>query len=100
MGGSHIPDVLDQEVQTVREDVSSVFENLCRDSVGSSAFVILQPCNGLPEFRVKRWGVSRCMVGGRSGRLSRIYGSAGLVWLKSLPGSGFLAPFAPTRCSP
>ncbi len=29
-------------------------------------------------------GVSRCMVGGRSGRLSRICGSAGLVWLKRL----------------
>ncbi len=30
-----------------------MFENLCRDSVGSSAFVVLQPCNGLPKFRVK-----------------------------------------------
>ncbi len=51
--GPIFPDVLDQEVQTAREDVTSMFKNLCRDSVGSSAFVVLQPCNGLPKFRVK-----------------------------------------------
>ncbi len=51
--GPIFPDVLDQEVQTAREDVSSMLENLCRDSVGSSSFVVFQPCNGLPEFRVK-----------------------------------------------
>ena len=44
------PDVLDQEVQAMREDVSPVFENLCIDSISSSAFIILQPCNGLPDF--------------------------------------------------
>ena len=48
--GPMFPDVLDQEVQATREDVSSVFENLCRDSIGSSAFIVLQPCNGLPDF--------------------------------------------------
>ena len=44
------PDFLDQEVQATREDVSSVFENLCRDSSRSSAFIVLQPCNGLLDF--------------------------------------------------
>ena len=48
--GPMFPDVLDQEVQATREDVSSVFENLCRDSIGSSAFIVLQPCNGSLDF--------------------------------------------------
>lgn len=51
------PDVLDQELQMPREDESPMFEKICSDSVGSSAFVVLQPCNGLLEFRVKWWGV-------------------------------------------
>ena len=38
-----LPDVLDQEVQATREDESSVFENLCRDSIGSTAIIVLQP---------------------------------------------------------
>ena len=44
------PDALDQGVQATREDVSSIFENLCRDSIGSSAFIVFQPCNGLLDF--------------------------------------------------
>ena len=41
--GPMFPDVLDQEVQATREDESSVFENLCRDSIGSTAIIVLQP---------------------------------------------------------
>ena len=41
--GPMFPDVLDQEVQATRE-------NLCRDSIGSSAFIVFQPCNGLLDF--------------------------------------------------
>ena len=48
--GPMFPDVLDQEVQATLEDVFSVFENLCRDSIGSKTFIVLQPCNGLVDF--------------------------------------------------
>ena len=41
--GPMFPDVLDQEVQATREDVSSVFENLCRVSSGPALLLFFSP---------------------------------------------------------
>ena len=44
------------DVQATHEDVSFVFESLCRDFIGSNVFIVLQPCNGFMDIWVNCWG--------------------------------------------